>query len=332
MPLASFAASSMIRPAERAGLRHHHLVLPLVLERRLLGLLERRLPGRDDRGHLLLGGLRHLGLGGDRRERGRCGRSGQLLPAAGRAEGRLGVDEVGAVLRQVGDDRVAGAAHALQEGQPVGELVRRGGREHQCPLAHRPVGLVGRARQPAEVLLAAPDARLDDGEVAGGPLLGEHRGLQLDLGRAVGLLGRCQLGAGGAQGVLRDDEVGLRLGQGGGGSDQHRRVVGVLLGLLLLRLGQLRRRRRRGPRRPCAGRPWPALGVGSRAGLPTPWAWVAGRQPRPPAGRTRPARRPRARPGQRGHAVAPRRQRPHEASPPLCESSDARRGRPRRPW
>ena len=154
---------------------------------------------------------------------------------------------------ELGEHRVARAADALQEGQPVGELVGGGRRQHQRPLAHGAVGLVGRPGQPAQVVLARGDARLDDLELADGPLLGEHRGVEVGLGRASISRAACSCVARVVEGLLGDDQVGLGLRQVLGGRDQRGGVVrllggppGLLLGLLARLLGG-RLALRRGP-------------------------------------------------------------------------------------
>ena len=95
--------------------------------------------------------------------------AGRLQQLAGSREVSERVDEVGAVPVDVGDDRVAGRADALQHGQAVSELVGRVRAEHEGPLTEHAVRPVGRAGQPPEDGLVQVGACPHGGQVADRP-------------------------------------------------------------------------------------------------------------------------------------------------------------------
>ena len=109
-------------------------------------------------------------------------------PPCVRPPARPGVEQLGPVGGELGEDRVAGAADALQVGEPFGELVGVWWRTARTPT--RPsTRWSGRPTGPAAQVVLAGGIGPRRPQLAGGPLLGQHGGVEVGLRPRVDLRG-----------------------------------------------------------------------------------------------------------------------------------------------
>ena len=144
--------------SELPGLRRQRLVARLVVGLRQQRRVQRRTVHEHRGVQLCLGERRLLLLRGHALDGGGCRSALALLQHPSRGQPGLQGGEVGAVLVQVGDHRVAGVGDALHVAEPVDELFRRLRGEDQRPRAERSVALVGRAGEVAQVGAVTSDA------------------------------------------------------------------------------------------------------------------------------------------------------------------------------